>query len=929
MRKTPRLEDRIEAKRAAEERTRARIAEIRSRALSKRAASRPQADVDNIITSAPSSAAVISATPTPLRDYRSARIGPNALRIARSETSESLVATRPLITLADLILDCAQHRTREAVLLWPAQPTALPLAHALASTTRWVAGDKQGLRSLWYPAASNVFHGLNDYFFDTGDFAALTERLYEQVGQTNPEVARSMRQKDSLFFAVKSADAATRPSLAELMPQFLYTGKSESWESFSARYVEEFLRTLKRRQRAHSVREIDPELGNPDTAPDGLFALHYALDRVALARHLRKCGAQMAPEIAVVPLLRRDRGRLTRWPATLKAFLAVLERVFGSAQPGILVVTDEPVVYRRSVQILGHLSKRSRRETSPRVTSHAVLWPNEDDGWRSPMTAEFQNAEPRNFEVRLVDEESSHALGEIASLLGEPDLPEAVKEDLKTTQRFVSMLSTMCGTRAVLAQWLNRHENRERAETLHTWLPYRQRLAGRAMDGDFGPYRDRVERALRAIDVLWQNADNGVPMLHAILAELRQLERTSKRIMIVLPSDKERQLLRLFLADTPLWSDTQLADLEAGDRVRVEAPWSAGKRLEDFRAKRVIFAGLFRSAMPVLLTENRLPKEIAVILTTRNAEYLLQAFEIVDREEGLKRVRARVQGLREQVIRRMTQRPRSRLIIDDFDRDPNPAPRRLLATANSSPSAGSWKIGLEDGTEVALGPDAIVYEYDPRHGARLDRAFKPTRVSTLGKGKEILIAPPELKDALEDALRAHGSSTREAGSADVLLKAYHKDVRTQLAALFPNLPLAEQDRAIRLRMRDIAGPDATLPTSVRYWIDLEDVSVGDNRPITPHGPQGRVHFLLFGQALEMRETTALLYWEEAIVRARADHSRNGRRLASRWEHVLLDATAVLSCLGLTSQEVERLLQMARAHVRRVVNIIPPRSGSKL
>jgi hypothetical protein len=302
---------------------------------------------------------------------------------------------------------------------------------------------------------------------------------------------------------------------------------------------------------------------------------------------------------------------------------------------------------------------------------------------------------------------------------------------------------------------------------------------------------------------------------------------------------------------------------------------------------------------------------------------LLQAFEIVDRESGLSRVRARVRALREQIVRGMTRRPRSRLIIDDFARDPNPAPRRTGSARAVAPSPECWQVCLEDGEQLSFGPDAIAYEYDPRHGTRLDRAFKPTKALSLKAGAEILIAPPELKDALEDALRAHGSSTREAGSADILLKAYHQDVRNQLASVFPNMSVAEQDRAIRLRMQDIAGSDAALPASVRYWIDLETAQKDADHPVAPHGPQGRTQFLLFAQAIEIRESTAVLYWEEAIVRARAEHSRDGRRLAGRWEHVLLDATAVLSCLGLTPQEVERLLQMAAAHVRRVISIVPP------
>lgn len=917
MRKRPRLEELHEAQREAQEKTRTLVAKIRARAAARalaenvdsRGASGAQAPIlkDSVATPQSSS-----------EGYLSARVKTDVLRVARGEVTESLVATRPLVTLADIVLECAQKRDRRSVLLWPAQPSVLPLAHVLATTARWAAGDKKGLRALWYPAATNVFHGLNEYFFDTGGFGALTAELYEDSNQPNPLIARSLRSKDSLFFAVKSAESGTRPSLAELIPHFFFAGKTDSWESFGSRYLDEFLRTLKRRQHAQSIRHVAAELGQPDTAPDALFALHYSLDRNVLTRQARHM--TVPPEIITIPLMRRDRGRFPKWSAMLKSILAVIEHVFASDAPGILIVTDEPLVHQRATYILTHRSKKARRSSAVNhVTASALLWPHEDDGWRSASEAEFQNADPRNFEVQLVDQESSATLADMSALLGEEDLSDAVKEELRMAQRFVAMLSTLCGTRAVLANWIAEHESRERTESVHTWPPYRHRLAALASDGDFGRHRDQLEATLKAVDALWAAADRGMPMLHALLGELRLLEHSTKRLVVVLPTDKERQLLRLLLKD-----DFQLADLEASGRVRIEVPWSVGACLAAFRAKRVVFAGLFRSATPVLLTDNRLPKEIVVILTTRNAEYLLQTFDIVMQEEGLRRIRARVRALSEQILIRMARRPRTRSTIDDYARDPNPAQRKEgIALANSN-TPDAWQLTLEDGERLSLGADSTVHQYDPRHGARLDRAFTPVKVSNLTMGAEILVAPPELRDALEDALRAHGTSTRLAGSADVLLKAYHREVRVQVETIFPRLSVTDQERAIRQRMQELAGPGVKLPISIRYWIDVGSESHDASaRPTVPHGPQARAHFMLFAKVLEMRDSTAELYWEEAIVKARVAHVRDGRRLASRWERVLLDTTGVLSFLGLSPQEVDRLLHMAAAHVRRLVKVQPP------
>lgn len=66
-----------------------------------------------------------------------------------------------------------------------------------------------------------------------------------------------------------------------------------------------------------------------------------------------------------------------------------------------------------------------------------------------------------------------------------------------------------------------------------------------------------------------------------------------------------------------------------------------------------------------------------------------------------------------------------------------------------------------------------------------------------------------------------------------------------------------------------------------------------------------------------------MYWNHVIEATRQRHRKDGRRLASGWEALLLDASSILSYCGLSRDEVSRLLALAFQQVRRIVAIHAP------
>lgn len=105
-----------------------------------------------------------------------------------------------LVSLADLYLHAAQHRSRHIAMVWPATLKTLTVVHALATLARWHEGDKQGVRGLLFPVKTNAFYRLNHLHFDRRSLLRIANDLVE--GNGNPKVTRPMREKDAFLFSL-------------------------------------------------------------------------------------------------------------------------------------------------------------------------------------------------------------------------------------------------------------------------------------------------------------------------------------------------------------------------------------------------------------------------------------------------------------------------------------------------------------------------------------------------------------------------------------------------------------------------------------------------------------------------------------------------------------------------------------------------------
>lgn len=122
------------------------------------------------------------------------------IAIYQDDCAQPSEPSSALVSLADLYLHAAQHRSRHIAMAWPATLKTLTAVHALATLARWREGDKQGVRGLLFPVKTNVFYRLNHLHFDRRSLLCIANDLVESNG--NSKVTRPMRDKDAFLFSL-------------------------------------------------------------------------------------------------------------------------------------------------------------------------------------------------------------------------------------------------------------------------------------------------------------------------------------------------------------------------------------------------------------------------------------------------------------------------------------------------------------------------------------------------------------------------------------------------------------------------------------------------------------------------------------------------------------------------------------------------------
>ena len=286
----------------------------------------------------------------PQRPWAQVRAGTAGLTY-QSRTANETVAEQPWTKeLVSTLLAAADQGGVRLCLVWPAKVTALPLLHALANVERVFARDLRGLRTLLYPGTHACRAPLHSVLANRETLSAFYRTLWVQQPNGAFE-AQSCTSSPAFLGALwalndltQHTPGAPNPSLAELVPTFVYDPAKRAWATTTSNPLERTLAKVQRLALRRDLRQrVNLEWDSPNMAPGAFMVMHHTAKkeswRAALADQALKGLGR--PEVLLLDAT--DAARRTNYAAAnrIPDFLS-FARENGFSDAGAVIVTDDP-----------------------------------------------------------------------------------------------------------------------------------------------------------------------------------------------------------------------------------------------------------------------------------------------------------------------------------------------------------------------------------------------------------------------------------------------------------------------------------------------------------------------------------------------------------------------------------------------------------
>jgi hypothetical protein len=229
----------------------------------------------------PTTPAVV-VTSRPQRPWAEVRAGSAPLKYSARTTSEQIWAQPWTNGLVSTLLNAAERGGVTLCLIWPAQMSSLALLHALANVERVFARDLKGLRTLLYPGTHASRSSLHGVLMDRPQLSDFYRSLWAQQSNGSTDVVAHTSSPALLAALAALNDVRIRhpelpsPSIAELIPAFVFTPESKEWAATVESPLERTLSKVERLVHRRDLRQkVGTEWRSPDKAPGALMVLHH------------------------------------------------------------------------------------------------------------------------------------------------------------------------------------------------------------------------------------------------------------------------------------------------------------------------------------------------------------------------------------------------------------------------------------------------------------------------------------------------------------------------------------------------------------------------------------------------------------------------------------------------------------------------------
>ena len=851
------------------------------------------------------------------------------------DATTSLKTASSVEALASQLLHAAQTKFSGLVLLWPGSLRSLGMVHAVACAARWHQGDKQGIRTLVYPAKANFLQALNHAHIDRTALIRLAQRLVEV--KPNPAVTVSLPEKDPFWLALSSvrADASgdIHPTLAELLPHFFADKDFHSWKACDGdllRYVKARITDVDHR-RALSNLSLRV-LGEIDNAPDALLAVSWKVSEVDIRQCLKSLRNGRQPDVLLLDATRALRRDNSPWKTNLVRFLDCAWEVWRERIPPVVLVIDEPHV---RTQFLQELAKRAKKNSPAAawllgsgLTVRGAICTVNGDSLMPVSRAEPLRPETREIVVNVVDTEAAGVIEMLTRVRRDITNP-AWAEAMDEAAGYLTRLAALPSSTRVLVNWLSEADVPMAVRQNYAWPVYKSKLEVIRNDPTFGA-RTRLERVIAKGDEMWRNYENGTPLARMLADLIEQRTRGTEKCCLIFTKPTARRLAERYFETYDGYPEG--AGFEVlRDSVRLVVSRGLESETEGPRKETLIFVGLDEVSLRMLVLEPRISSPAYVLLTRRNAAYLTATIKAIRALPGFASLSSRLEVLWQQLpefpdIDEYTLFRRGDFVLPTFSFEQGLSSK---VNKHEEHDPNAWELVLDSGASVKRSPAARAYLYDPGLAHASTRGFKGVDVSELQEGDRLFVMSLELRELTEAALKEAGVPISHDRRFEEDLRRYHRtvsDLATQLPGATLSLKAAQLHEAITHALGLKGAPPAE--GTVRAWLDADRYAGQSFDDAKPGAPRTEAHFKAFAKTLGMHDIHAVYFWKAVIQPLRGVRRADGRRVSDVYAEMLLEPESTVVHRRLRPDVVKMLFERAKENIHTVEAIRKPQGEVK-
>lgn len=862
------------------------------------------------------------------------RFGKANVAVYKDDDRSPSIPSSSLESLVNLYLVAAKTRACQVVLMWPVPLRVLSIVHVLATLERWATGDKLGVRGLLYPTKTNAFQPLNHLHLRRTDILRHAKGLVELQGADKSHIKRLMHEKDPFLFSLENLKAEEKeffnPSMGELIPHFLAGPEWQNWESCRPHLLQHISAKLARRSQKKALGSNCEIIGSPSSAPDALFALDGRLSRDDLRKSLKALKKVGAPEVVLVNATRQIRKESNGWRGALVKFCMMLEEVFGTDRPGVLLITDDPRVAFKVKDDLWKANKERPRDQQwhrPDVYSIAAVPSTvKHDSLVTPGQHEIRAPQPREFDLEIVDGEAARVVNALYRLAGAVGGGIEDAQPLWQAGAYLSKLAALpCGV-STIVEWLSEIGINERTRAAYSWLTFHASLVSFDRQAEDDLDRQALHECMAQGSQLYANYRTGTPLAHRLASLVAGIAgKHHKPVTVVFTSPVYRRLAERYLSSYNDYPNGLIYDDFSSKVALISSSQLEGK-LEGLIGCQLIFSGLDEEGLRLLVTDNRIQAHTKILITQHTGQGLRGLLRpLVSEFDAFRSFKPRIESILRQVEHLPVVNGLSAL--RDFELPTFKIELSADIEANNeTDDPEAWQIILDTGSILHRRPSHDVYVYDPASADSTDRGFRCSKVQSLTTGDKLFVMSSELRELVEVVLKEAGVPIEHDKSFENPLREYHKSIENALNRHFPGKNLLEQARKLRAA---ILTANPTLikgfpaEASVRYWVDLGSSSETMFDRLRTQAPMKEAHFKAFATALGFSPLITAIYWQGVIMAVRNARRVDGRHVSDMYAHMLLQPESAMVHSNIKRSTLQMLFVKARENVVTVDAVISP------